>query len=277
MHRGHSRPAAGEDEAALLMLPPGRHFYAPEDSRWATMQAFLAAAACALADETTAPTAPGAPPLAARHGSPCHGARCGNLQGLSEFSKGAGARVMAAAERWAPPTAASVSAFLGHSQLQRLLDPSLPHPAWRAARYAVALIFSAIAVALALAALRAVMDGAGAAVCAAADAVGALAGVSPFDGAVCVPMTTDGWVLPLGFAAVGLYIAVQGAWASGASLRRVALRWDRCAAPALAVWFGACLGYTAFVYGARFLLTLLVTLAGPLPRTTCFPTLEDPC
>ena len=119
------------------------------------------------------------------------------------------------------------------------------------------------------------MYAAGIAVCVAADATSTAAGSYPVDH-MCVPMIPDGWLLPIGFAAVGFYITVQLAWLSGATLRHVVLKWDELAAGALAVWFAVCLGYTAFVYIARFLLTVLVEMVGPL-GSPCLPTLQEAC
>ena len=60
----------------------------------------------------------------------------------------------------------------------------------------------------------------------------------------------------------------------GVDLRHVALKWDVYAVRAVTFWFLCCLGYTVFVYAARFLLTLVVDLAGPV-QLQCHPSLQD--
>lgn len=249
-----------------------------EDSRWATLQSFLGAAAAALADKGTAAYAESGECISACYNS--SDVLIKHHQSSKrekDAPKSAWSRCMAVAEKVCPPSAASVTAFVGHAQLQRLMDPSLPHPAWRAARYFIVVLLSVATVLLSVWMLRYIMYAAGLAVCVAADATSMAAGAYPIEH-VCVPMVPDGWLLPIGFGAVGFYITVQLAWLSGATLRHVVLKWDECAAGAIAMWFAVSLGYTAFVYIARFLLTVLVEMLGPAPLgTPCLPTLEGAC
>ena len=126
-------------------------------------------------------------------------------------------------------------------------------------------------------ALRWMMGVLGAGVCSVVDSFAVAIGSSPFEH-TCDPMVPEGWVLPIGFAFVGFYIALQVSWLYGITPRQILLKWDECAVRAVTAWFLFSLGYTLFVYVARLLLALLTTMLGPLPAgEACLPTLKNPC
>jgi hypothetical protein len=187
---------------------------------------------------------------------------------------------MALAETYCPPTAASITAFLGHAQLQRLLDPTLPHTFYRFIRYISTIILSIGAVFLGIWSLRFVMFALGLAVCAASDFTTTLLGFVQMD-TMCVPMIPDTWALPIGFSLVGLYITVQISVMGGITLRHVLLKWDEQGHMALGLWFSVCLGYTIFVYFARYLLTVLISCVVPFSGIgefeECIATISNPC
>jgi len=282
-----------------LPLPPNIHFYRIQDSKWGTLQAFLGAAACALAEQkrcqqqpqnsnfSPTPLQPQQQYHTCAHSYDAHKSYFPYFLS-SETSKDTATattpsllmnRCMAIAEKVCPPTASSITAFLGHAQLERLLDPSLPHPFYHFLRYISIVILSIGAVFLGVCLLRVLMFGFGAAVCAASDTTTRLFGVVQTN-TVCVPMIPDTWALPIGFAGVGLYISLQISVITGVTFRHVLLKWDKKAVSAIGVWFLVCLGYTVFVYFARYLLTVLVSCLVPFPDGEvdgCFPTVDNPC
>jgi hypothetical protein len=288
----------GGDEESLpgdfesLVLPSNIHYYRIEESKWATLQGFLTAAACALAEQQQPQQQQHQVHTCARsHDSNQHNYALPFSSSKTVSNKTTSRssplvdRCMAIAERLCPPTASSITAFLGHAQLQRLLDPSLPHPFWSFLRYIFTLILSIGAIFLGVWSLRFLMFAFGIAVCVASDATLALFNVVNQIETICIPMVPDTWALPIGFSLVGLYITIQISVIAGVTLRHVLLKWDE---KAVGMWFVVCLGYTVFVYFARYLLTVLVSCLVPFSNGefgavggevygSCVPTIENPC
>lgn len=290
-----------------LVFPPNMHYYIIEESKWGTLQAFLTAAACALAEQKTdrhqnmsfsspVEITPLQPQQQHHICARSHDIRTSNFSPFSLSKKKTSKtitiaasttrlssplinRCMAIAEKLCPPTASSITAFVGHAQLQRLLDPSLPHPFYRFLRYVLIVVLSIGAVVFGIWLLRVLMFAFGVAVCAASDATARVFGVVQMD-TMCVPMIPETWALPIGFALVGLYISIQISVISGVTFRHVLLKWDEQAIYAIGVWFMVCLGYTVFVYFARYLLTVLVSCLVPFSGGQldgCVPTVSNPC
>jgi hypothetical protein len=290
-----------------LILPPNIHYYRIHESKWETLQAFLGAAACALAEQQKCRQQPqngNFSPVeltSLQTQQQYHTCDRDNFNfpyfsssNTSENFSGATSitatatrpssllvnRCMAIAEKVCPPTASSITAFLGHAQLQRLLNPSLPHPFYRFVRYILTLILSIGAAFLGIWILRVLMFAFGAAVCTASDATIRLFGVVQNE-TICVPMVPDTYALPVGFALVGLYISIQISVIAGVKIRHVLLKWDEEAFHAIGAWFLVCLGYTVFVYFARYLLTVLVSCLVPFSPhgdlDGCLPSISNPC
>jgi hypothetical protein len=257
-----------------LVLPANIHYYKVETTKWATLQAFLTAAACALAEQQ-------------QQQGQQQGHTCARSQDTSNFYNEKMLqnkpsllinRCIALAERFCP-LRDSITAFFGHAQLQRLLDPSLPRPFYRFIRYIAIVILSLGAIFLGVWVLRLLMIVFGAAVCACSDATSAFFNIVQMD-SMCVPMVPKTWTLPIGFALVGLYITIQVAAIAGFTLRHVLLKWEEQAWNAVGAWFLVCFGYTVFVYFARYLLTVLVSCLVPFSNREfpgCIPSIERPC
>ena len=230
-----------------------------QSTRWGSLTAFLSAAATALHNQEGCPNnEPKGCTACKRFVREARDRAAGVRSGSSGRL---GALLMQGLDWAFAPAATVVISFAGHCHVQRLIDPSAPHPAFLVARYTAALVASAAIVVLGVWVLGGVMRCAGVAVCHVADALQATMAEEWEE--ECAPMLPEGWILPSGFALLGAYISVQVAWLCGATLRHVALHWDTVAWKALALWFAVCLAYTAFVYAARLLLTVLVVLAAP--------------
>lgn len=240
------------------------HEYIAGASQWENLHCFLRIATRALAEQTSRSCCPTATP----NTSKIHRTKSSwnNLK-PSFFA-------MRILERGFPPVAKSITAFWGHTRLMSLVDPKAPPPAARVGRYIVAVFLSTAAVVACIWVLQMLMDLAGPAACKAADIVERAMGRAALAEA-CQPMTSGGWVLPILFGILGLYITLQISWLHGMTLRRVLLQWDDRAVIAVGLWFVVCLAYTAFVYLARFLLTLFVAISGPLNPSGCMLTLHD--
>jgi hypothetical protein len=253
----------GEFDAA----PFHTHVFIVGRSQWLNLNSFLSAASCALAEHATSSLGPSlGPPFYPRtqalvKGSTGTGSSNGSLGCYSNCGAGGlVGRLMFVLERAFPPVAASITAFVGHTRLMRLLDPSAPAPGLRAIRYAAILLASTLAVVAAIWCLHLIMSLAGPAVCGGVDGVIQWLGKAEL-GEACLPMVPNGWILPIGFGILGFYIAAQLSWWYGITFRHLVLKWDEHAPFAIGFWFLICLLYTAFVYIARFLLTLAVAMS----------------
>lgn len=248
----------GEFHAA----PFHAHVFIVGRSQWLNLNSFLSAASCALVEHANSPLGPSlGPPFYPRAQHPVKGGNGGVSPGC--YSCGAGGlvgRLMFLLERAFPPLAASITAFVGHTRLMKLLDPTAPAPGLRAIRYAAILLASTLAVIAAIWSLHLIMSVAGPAVCGGVDGVIKWLGRSGL-GEACLPMVPNGWILPIGFGILGFYIAAQLSWWYGITFRHLVLKWDEHAPFAIGFWFLICLLYTAFVYIARFLLTLAVAVS----------------
>lgn len=252
----HDTHASLETGETAPLLP---HECVLKSTRWRTLEAFLAACAAALHEQDGC-----AQKSSAASASPA----CKDCQELKKAAlkanrprRGSGTLVIVLDRAFPAATSVAIS-FVGHCQAQRLLNPAAPHPWVILLRYLAIMAASVLAVLLGVVILRGIMVFCGVAVCASADALQRALSAAAVE-EKCQPMLPDGWLLPGGFAVLGAYITVQIAWLCGITIRHTFLNWDRCAWKAVALWFAVCVAYTAFVYTARLLLTMLVVLTAP--------------